>query len=82
LFLAILVLAWRTAGRLRRDAVEALVRADAAAIQVTLPLFGFYIFYRLALLESLSFQIVFAALLGYLAWLHRRHTRSATASQP
>lgn len=82
LFLAILALAWRTAGRLRREAAEALVRADAAAIQAILPLFGFYLFYRLSMLETLTFQIVFSALLGYLAWLHRRHTCSASASQP
>lgn len=82
LFMAILVLAWRTAGRLRREAAETLVRADAAAIQAVLPLFGFFVFYRLALLETLSFQIVFVALLGYLAWLYRRHTCPLTVSQP
>jgi hypothetical protein len=79
LFLAILILAWRTAGRLRREAAEALVRADASAIQATLPLFGFFLFYRLALLETLSFQIVFVVLLGYLAWLYRRYA-SLTAT--
>jgi hypothetical protein len=82
LFLSILILAWRAAGRLRREATDALVRADAAAIQAVLPLFGFYLIYRLALLETLSFQIVFTALLGYLAWLYRRHARSAAGSQP
>lgn len=83
LFVTILVLAWRTAGRLRREAADAMARADAAAIQAALPMFGFYLFYRLSLLETLSFQIVFAALLGYLAWLHRRHIcSSATASLP
>lgn len=82
LFLAILALAWRTAGRLRRESAEALVRADAAAIQAVLPLFGFYLFYRLSMLETLTFQIVFAALLGYLAWLHRRHVRSAVDRRP
>jgi hypothetical protein len=73
LYLAILALAWRVAGRLRRESSEPWVRADAAAIQTTFPLFAFFLFYRIALLEILSFQIVFAALLGYLAWLHRRH---------
>jgi hypothetical protein len=78
LFLSILVLAWRTAGRLRQETTEPLVRADVAAIQVALPLFGFFIFYKPSLLETLSFQIVFAALLGYLAWMHRRHVSPAT----
>lgn len=82
LFLSILILAWRTAGRLRRETVDALVRADATAIQTALPLFGFYPFYRISLLETLSFQIVFVALLGYLAWLHRRHAYLAAARRP
>lgn len=73
LFLGILLLAWRTAAGLRRAADEAWVRADASAIQAALPLFGVYLFYRVSLLETLSFQIVFAVLLGYLAWMHRRH---------
>ncbi|MDO8971103.1 MAG: hypothetical protein Q7U74_10475, partial [Saprospiraceae bacterium] len=77
LFLSILILAWRTAGRLRRETADALVRADAMAIQTAMPLFGFFVFYRIALLETLSFQIVFAAMLGYLAWLYRRHVHSA-----
>ncbi len=82
LFLSILGLAWRTAGCLRREAAEALVRADAAAIQAALPLFGLFLFYKLSLLETLSFQIVFAALLGYLAWLYRRHVCSTAAKRP
>lgn len=73
LFAAILALAWRSAGRLRRESAVPEVRADAAAIQAALALFAFYLFYRLGILEILSFQILFAVLLGYLAWLHRRH---------
>lgn len=80
LFLGILVLAWRTAGKLRREAADALVRADASAIQAVFPLFGLFVFYKASLLETLSFQIVFAALLGYLAWLHRRHVASSAAA--
>ncbi len=76
LFVAILALAWHSAGRLRRESTAPTVRADAAAIQVALALFAFYLFFRLAVLETLSFQIVFAVLLGYLAWLHRRHVRA------
>lgn len=78
LFLGILALAWRTAERLRNDATDAMVRADAAAIQAALPLFALYVFYRVSLLETLSFQIVFATLLGYLAWMHRRHVGHAS----
>jgi hypothetical protein len=70
LFIAVLALAWRCAGRLRRLADDPAVRADASAIQTAIALFAFYLFYRASLLDTLTFQVVFAALLGYLAWLH------------
>jgi hypothetical protein len=73
LFLLVLALAWRTAGKLQRPEVDAVARADAAAIQAVLPIFAFYLIYRAALLEGLPFQLVFASLLGYLAWLWRRY---------
>lgn len=72
LFLAILTLAWRTAGELRRNAAPTWVRADATGIQCAIAIFAICLFYRTAILETLSFQIIFALLLGYLAWLHRR----------
>jgi len=78
LFASIIALAWRCAGRLRRTADDPAVRADASAIQVALVLFAFYLFYRASLLETLSFQAVFSALLGYLAWLHRQHLQTAS----
>lgn len=78
LFLAMLALTWQAAGRIRREAAEAWARADAAAIQVALSLFAFYLIYRVALLEVLPFQIVFYSLLGYLAWLIRRAERRQT----
>jgi hypothetical protein len=74
LFLAVLALAWRCAGRLRRFSSDPSVRADASAIQAALAIFAFYLFYRATLLDTLTFQTVFAALLGYLAWLHRQHS--------
>ncbi len=74
LFFIILILAWRCAAQLRRESATPEVRADAAAIQTALALFVFYLFYRLGMLEILSLQIPFAALLGYLAWLHCEHT--------
>lgn len=73
LFLSILAFAWRAAGRVHRaPAAPPWARADAAAIQATLPLFAFYLIYRNTLLDVLPFQIVFWGLLGYLAWLTRR----------
>ena len=72
LFFSILVYAWWCANRVRKRTTEAWVRADTLAIQAALAIFIFYPFYRLALLETMSFQIIFALILGYLAWLHRR----------
>lgn len=76
LFVAVIALAWRCAGRLRRFSSEPAVRADASAIQAALALFAFYLFYRADFLEVMSFQIVFVVLLGYLAWLHRQHVQT------
>lgn len=73
LFVSILVFAWHSAEQLQLKTTESEIKADAAAIQVGLALFTFSIFYRLSLLETLSFQIIFTLLLGYLAWLHRKH---------
>ncbi|MDD5277470.1 MAG: hypothetical protein PHR16_15490 [Methylovulum sp.] len=74
LVVTIFSLAWHTAGRLYQESIEPTVRADAAAIQAALALFVFHIFYRLDLLETVSYQIVFTSVMGYLAWLYRRHT--------
>lgn len=71
LFSLVIFLAWRAAGRLLRTANAPWLRADAAAIEAVLPLFAIFIFYRSTLFEVLSFQIVFAAILGYLAWMIR-----------
>jgi len=81
LLIAIFSCAWSTAGRLYRESIHPLVRADANAIQTALSLFVFHLFYNPGLLEVLSFQIVFAAMLGYLAWLYRRHTASVAWSR-
>ena len=74
LFMTIFAFAWRCAGRLKRESTIPIVRADAAAIQAALVLFAFFNFYRPGLLEIVGIQVVFAAMLGYLAWLHRKHT--------
>lgn len=77
LFLLVLALAWRAAGRVVGSAREPWVRADAEAIQAAIPLFAFYLFYRVALFEGFPFQLFFYGLLGYLAWLSAREARSA-----
>lgn len=75
LFLLTLFLAWKAAGRLQRLTDNGLIRADTAAIQAVLPLFAFFLAYRSALMQGLTFQIVFAALLGYLAWICRHQAK-------
>jgi hypothetical protein len=75
LYLSVILLAWRTAWRIRTTSQVSWMRADAAAIEAALPLFAVYVFYRLTLLEHLPFQIVFAMVLGYLAWLAQREAR-------
>ncbi|MGZ5026508.1 MAG: hypothetical protein ACXWFI_08065 [Methylobacter sp.] len=76
LLIASFMTAWRAAGRLYRESDELVVRSDAAAIQAALSLFAFHLFYNLDLLENVTFQIVFASVLGYLAWLYRRYIGS------
>lgn len=74
LFLAILILAWGCAVRLQRESTIPEVKADALAIQSTIMLFAFYLFYRPGMLEIIGLQILFTAVLGYLAWLYRWHS--------
>ena len=82
LFVGIFALAWHTANRLYCQSTEPTVRADAIAIQASLSLLAFHLFYNLALLEIITLQIVFSAVLGYLAWLYRKHAASIAWSRP
>ena len=82
LFLLILGLAWLSANRLRRESTSPTTRADALAIQAAIALLAVHLSYSLALLDTLSFQIVFTVLLGYLAWLHRQHFFEAKRISP
>lgn len=82
LFAAILVSAWQAAGQVYRKSTEPMIRADAIAIQASLSLFFFHIFYRIELLENIAVQIVFASMLGYLAYLYRRYTGSVIGGRP
>jgi hypothetical protein len=75
LFCALFVSGWLLAGRLRKGASEAWVRADAAAIQAAVAILFTYLFYRPTPLESLPFQLIIFGMFGYLAWLKRRESR-------
>ncbi len=76
LFVAIFFSAWNYARKLWKESVIPAVRADAIAIQASLALFAFHLFYRVTLLELTSIQIVFYSILGYLALLYRNHSAS------
>lgn len=71
LYLSIIAFAWHHAGALLRKVESSEVYADLSAIRAILPFFIVYLFYRSALLETMSFQIVFALILGYLSILSR-----------
>lgn len=72
LSLGVPLMAWRAAAKLAAENRDPEVRADAIAIEAAMPMFVVFLFYRTDALQTLSYQIVFACVLGYLAWLHRR----------
>jgi hypothetical protein len=71
MYLLMLGLAWRTAGRIRKFAADPQAGADAAAIQAAIALFAVMLIYNNSLIVILSLQIVFGLVFGYLAHLHR-----------
>lgn len=73
LFALILLLAWRCSAMLQKHSVIPYVRADALAIQVFIALFCGFTLLRNDALETLTFQITFTGMLGYLAWLHSQY---------
>lgn len=75
LYELILVAAWQTANRMIKFAVDASIRADAAAIQSAIAMFMLYPFYRDSLFNQVSFQLIFTFFLGYLAWMAKHYVR-------
>ncbi|MFC1748174.1 hypothetical protein ACFL2V_05145 [Pseudomonadota bacterium] len=78
LFLSIFVYAWRCANQIQKRTIDPIIKADTQGIQVALAVFAFYLIYRSSLLDLLSFQIIFALILGYLAWLHNNVEKEQT----
>jgi hypothetical protein len=76
LFLAIFVSAWRAAGKLYRESKDTVVRADAIAIQAAISLFLLFVFYTSDIVTQISLEIIYAAVLGYLAYLCAEHKRN------
>lgn len=73
LFVLTLWAAWRTCSVLQRDSRDVRVMADATAIQAAIALFGVFVIYNNALVNEPSMEIIVAVVLGYLAYLYRRH---------
>ena len=69
LFIIILISAWFTAGRLRLNASNADTRADALAIQACIVILVMFTFFDNALVNILSFELIYAFVLGYLGYL-------------
>jgi hypothetical protein len=73
LFFLMLWLAWRACRVLQRDSTDAHVMADTMAIQVAIALFTVFMFYKNSMVNLPAMQIIVSSVLGYLAYLYRRH---------
>jgi len=78
LFLAIFVAAWFAAVKLRKSSESTDVRADALAIQACIAVFLSYVFYDYDLVNYLPFEVIAAAVLGYLGYLVRNNNLDST----
>lgn len=72
-FCAIFVSAWKAAGRLFRESGDAKVKADALAIQAAISLFLLLIIYSSDIVNLIALEIIYSAILGYLAHLCIQH---------
>jgi hypothetical protein len=73
LFLLMMVTAWRCANQIIKLATDAKMRADATAIQAAIVLFTVYPIYTGSLLDQFACQLMFTAILGYLAWMYKNY---------
>jgi len=78
LFLSIFIAAWMSAGRLRKTSINPSIRADALATQACIAVLLVFVFYDSTLTNILSFELICAAVLGYLGYLV--HAQNALAN--
>lgn len=76
--LAIFGLALRAAGNLARSHASPDVRAEALGIRTALVLLMLYLPYNNSLVNLITTEVMFAGLLGYLAFLMRTHANDPT----
>ncbi|HEY8024410.1 MAG TPA: hypothetical protein VIF60_07585 [Burkholderiaceae bacterium] len=84
LFTSMFIAAWFAARKLRRVVTDPAVRADALAIQAAIALFALYLNYSDSIVNLLSLELIYAVVLGYLAYLMKVHgllAKSPTADQ-
>lgn len=76
LFVAIFVGAWRTAEKIYRESNDAEVKSDCIAIQGAIALFLVFTFYSQDIVNLISMEIFYSAVLGYLAFLYSEHNKT------
>lgn len=80
LFVMIFVAAWHTAKKLYHEAADPLVRADALAIQAAISLFMIQILYAQDIINLIASEVLYSAVLGYLAYLYAVHQQNKKIS--
>lgn len=70
LFVAIFVSAWRAASRLYLQTSDLRIKADLLAIQASIALFMLFIVYSQDIVNLIAMEIIYSAVLGYLAFLY------------
>lgn len=73
LFVSIFISAWGSANRLARHVTDPTVKADALAIQATIPLFMISLIYSDSIVNLLAMEMLYAIVLGYLGYLMNHH---------
>lgn len=81
LHLSLYFFAWSAASKLWAKVGDPATRADLLAIQAALAIFLIFTFYRDSAVNLLSFEIVIALVLGYLAWLVHSHHQANQSTQ-
>ena len=82
LFLSIFVAAWFAAVKLYRRTKDVAVKADALGIQAAIALFVLFLPYTDSMVNLLSLELIYASVLGYLAWLMKQEGLLSKTKQP
>ncbi len=82
LFFTVFIIAWMSAGRLRKISCSPEVIADALAIQACIAVLLIFTYYDMALVNVLPFELIAAAILGYLGYLVRQQNSSSPPEMP